>query len=146
MAYIGRLGIGVRGADRPGFFDEDQLYHLTRDPKEMKNLAYNKTQATRVKEMRDLMQQDLEVIGRPFGEFIPGGNAAEPGQIDKQIEIVKQLEIKGKTVTVPGALKEELGVTDELGSNDKTPRKAKREARKKARQETKSNNQKNTVQ
>ena len=28
MAYIGRLGIGVRGADRPGFFDEDQLYHL----------------------------------------------------------------------------------------------------------------------
>lgn len=49
------------------------------------------------------MQQDLEVIGRRFGEFIPGGNAAEPGQIDKQIEIVKQLEIKGKTVTVPQA-------------------------------------------
>ena len=44
------------------------------------------------------MQQDLEAIGRPFGEFIPGGNAAEPGQIDKQIEIVKQLEIRGKTV------------------------------------------------
>jgi hypothetical protein len=98
MSYIGRLGIGVRGADRPGFFDEDQLYHLNSDPKEMKNLAYKKAQATRIKEMRDLMQRDLKVIGRPFGEFIPGGNAAEPGQIDKQIEIVKQLDIRGKKV------------------------------------------------
>ena len=44
------------------------------------------------------MQRDLEAIGRPFGEFILGGNAAEPGQIDKQIEIVKQLEIQGKKV------------------------------------------------
>ena len=93
---------------------------------------------------RDLMQQDLESIGRPFGEFIPGGNAAEPGQINKQIEIVKQLEIKGKTITVPRALKEELGVTDEPGPDEKARRKAKREARKKARQKAKSNNQKNS--
>ena len=133
MSYIGRLGIGVRGADRPGFFDEDQLYHLKRDPKEMKNLAYNKDQATRMKEMRHLMQQDLEVIGRPFGEFIPGGNATEPGQIDKQIGIVKQLEIKGKTVTVPRALKEELGVSDEPTPDDKATKKAEREARRKVR-------------
>ena len=105
MSYIGRLGIGVRGADRPGFFDEDQLYHLKRDPKEMNNLADKKAQATRMNQMRALMQQDLEAIGRPFGEFIPGGNATPPGQIDKQIEIVKQLEIKGKRVTVPEALK-----------------------------------------
>ena len=40
--------------------------------------------------MRQKMQQDLEVIGRPFGEFIPGGNAAKPGQVSKQIKIVKQ--------------------------------------------------------
>ena len=139
MAYIGRLGIGVRGADRPGFFDEDQLYNLTRDPKERKNLAYKKDQATRMKEMRYLMQQDLEVIGRPFGEFIPGGNAAQPGQIDKQIEIVKQLEIKGKTVTVPEDLKKDLGITDEPTPDDRAKRKAEREARKKARQEAKSN-------
>ena len=141
MSYIGRLGIGVRGADRHGFFDEDQLYHLKKDPKERKNLAYQKAQATRIKEMRYLMQQDLEAIGRPFGEFIPGGNAAEPGQIDKQIEIVKQLEIQGKKVTVPEALKKDLGVTDEPTSDDKAKKKAKREARKKARQEGKSGSQ-----
>ena len=141
MSYIGRLGIGVRGADRPGFFEEDQLYHLKRDPKEMKNVAYNKAQATRMKEMRKLMQQDLEAIGRPFGEFISGGNAAKPGQIDKQIAIVKQLEIKGKKVTVPEALKKDPGVTDEPTPDDKAKRKAKREVRKKAREEAKSNKQ-----
>ena len=141
MSYIGRLGIGVRGAERPGFFDEDQLYHLKRDPKEMKNLASNKSQATRIKEMRHLMRQDLEVIGRPFGEFISGGNATEPGQIDKQIDIVKKLEIKGKTVTVPEALKKDLGVIDEPVPDDKAKIKAEREARRKARKEAKSNNQ-----
>ncbi|MDP7068008.1 MAG: sulfatase-like hydrolase/transferase [Acidimicrobiales bacterium] len=144
MSYIGRSGIGVRGADRPGFFDEDQLYDLQRDPKEMKNLAYKKAQATRLKEMRDLMQQDLEVIGRPFGEFIPGGNAAATGQIDKQIEIVKQLDIKGKKVTVPKALRTAPGATNEPTPDDKAAKKAKREARKKARRKAKSNNQKNS--
>jgi hypothetical protein len=141
MAYIGRLGIGVRGADRPGFFDEDQLYHLKRDPIEMKNLASHPEQASRLKEMRYLMQQDLEAMGRPFGEFILGGNAAEPGQIDKQIEIVKQLEIQGKKVTVPEALKEKLGVTDEPTPDDKAKKKADREAREKAREEAKSDDQ-----
>ena len=144
MSYIGRSGIGVRGADRPGFFDEDQLYNLKSDPKEMNNLAYREGQASRLEEMRDLMQQDLEVIGRPFGEFIPGGNAAGPGQIDKQIEIVKQLEIKGKTVTVPRALKGKPGATAEPEADDKTTRKAKREARRKAREEAKSNSQRNS--
>ena len=141
MAYIGRLGIGVRGADRTGFFDEDQLYHLKRDPKEMKNLAYHKAQASRLKEMRALLQQDLEAIGRPFGEFIPGGNAAEPGQIDPQIKIVKQLEIRGKKITVPEALQGKPGSHEESTPDDKAKKKAEREARKKARGQSKANDQ-----
>ena len=143
MSYIGRLGIGVRGADRPGFFDEDQLYNLKNDPKEMKNLAYREDKADRLNQMRDLMQRDLEVIGRPFGEFIPGGNVAKPGQIDQQIELVKQLDIKGKTVTVPAALKKTLGVTDAPTPDDRAKRKAERGARKKAREEAKSNAKEN---
>ncbi len=137
MSYIGRLGIGLRGADRPGFFDEDQLYDLSKDPKEMKNLAYKKSQTNRMKEMRYLMEKDLEAVGRPFGEFIPGGNAAEPGQIDKQIEIVKQLTIKGKTITVPEDLMKNFGVSEESNQDDKAKRKKKREARKKTRKEAK---------
>ena len=138
MAYIGRLGIGVRGADRPGFFDEDQLYHLKSDPKEMENLAAHPSQASRLKEMRNLMQQDLKAIGRPFGEFIPGGNAAEPGQIDKQIAIVKKIEIQGKKITIPEALQRNLEVTGEPAPDDdrarkKAEREARREMRKKKR-------------
>tara|TARA_B100001093_G_scaffold498510_1_gene546684 strand:- start:4931 stop:6664 length:1734 start_codon:yes stop_codon:yes gene_type:complete len=137
MAYIGRLGIGVRGADRPGFFDEDQLYYLKQDPKEMENLASNPEQVGQLKEMRELMQRDLEAIGRPFGEFVPGGNAAEPGQIDKQIEMVKQLEIQGKKVVVPDSLRKISGAAEEPASDDKAKKKAEREARRKAREEAK---------
>jgi len=132
MSYIGRLGIGVRGADRPGFFDQDQLYHLKKDPKEMKNLADNELHASRLKTIRNLMQKDLESIGRPFGEFIPGGNATAPGQIDRQIDIVKKLKIKGKTVTVPESLKRGLRVSDEP-TLDILTKKEKREARRRAR-------------
>ena len=142
MSYIGRLGIGVRGADRPGFFDEDQLYNLQSDPKEMKNLAYKKDQAARLKEMQELLQQDLKVIGRPFGEFITGGNAALPGQIDQQIKIVKQLDIKGKKVTVPRALEKNQEVDDEPDPDDKAKKKAEREERRKTRNKAKSNAQK----
>ena len=134
MAYIGRLGIGVRGADRPGFFDEDQLYHLKSDPKEMENLAAHPNQTSRLKEMRNLMQQDLKAIGRPFGEFIRGGNSAEPGQIDKQIAIVKKIEIQGKKVTLPEALQRNPEVTGEPTPDaDRARKKAEREARREMR-------------
>lgn len=143
MSYIGRLGIGVRGADRPGFFDEDQLYDLKNDPQERKNLADNRKYATRLNEMRSHMQQYLDAIGRPFGEFNSGGNAALPGQIDRQIEVVKQLQIKGKEVSVPKALKGRQEATAEPAASENNGKKAARQARRKARQEGKSDSQKN---
>jgi hypothetical protein len=104
----------------------------------MENLAAHPSQASRLKEMRNLMQQDLKAIGRPFGEFIPGGNAAEPGQIDKQIAIVKKIEIQGKKITIPEALQRNLEVTGEPAPDDdrarkKAEREARREMRKKKR-------------
>ena len=48
---------------------------------------------------------------------------------NKQIELVKQLEIRGKTVMVPEAFKSNLGVADEPTPNDKAKRKAKRAKR-----------------
>ena len=138
LSYIGRLGIGVRGADRPGFFDEDQLYSLENDPNEMKNLANDKRQAHRLREMRSFMQHDLEVIGRPFGEFILGRNTSPPGQINEQIALVKQLEIKGKTVTVPQAVKQKRVIAEEPTPDGKAKKKAEREIRKKVRKEAKS--------
>ncbi|MCF7973626.1 MAG: sulfatase-like hydrolase/transferase [Phycisphaerae bacterium] len=101
MSYIGRLGIGTRGAERPGFWDGDQLYDLEADPGEMKNLASDPKHSAQVQKMRDLLTRDIKASARPFGEFVPGGNAAPGGQIDRQIAEAKTLTIKGKTVILP---------------------------------------------
>jgi len=101
MSFIGRLGIGTRGAERPGFWDADQLYDLRADPDERNNLAADPRHAERLRSMRATLTDELHAIGRPFGEFVPGGNAVPPGQIDEQIALVKTLSIQGKIVTVP---------------------------------------------
>ena len=144
LSYIRRLGIGVRGADHPAFFEEDQLYNLKTDPKEMQNLAHDKRQADRLRKMRSFMQHDLEAIGRPFGEFIPGHNTSPPGQINEQLALVKQIEIQGKKITVPEALKGAAGGTDHSKLDDKINKKAKRGLRKKSRQEGKNENDQKT--
>ena len=107
MSYIGRLGIGVRGAERPGFFDADQLYDLCGDPDEMNNLAARPEYADQLNRMRRLLREDLKVMGRPFGEFVPRANAAPPGLIDQQIAMVKKMKIAGKNVLAPGGHSED---------------------------------------
>lgn len=102
----------------------------------MKNLAYERAYSDRINQMRKLMKKDLQAMGRPFGEFITGGNATDPGQIDRQIEIVKQIEIQGKKVTVPDTLRKKLGVVDESTPDEKTKRKAKRKSRRESREDT----------
>ena len=83
------------------------------------------------------MKEDLDRIGRPFGEFIPGRNTTSPGAIDKQIELVKQLIIKGKTVTIPETLQDKKILDDRSGLDGKMKKKMERENRRKARQESK---------
>ena len=105
MSPLQRLGIGVRGASHPGFWDEDQLYLLDKDPKEMQNLAYDSEYSEELAEMKKILKTYLTDIGRPFGElYDPEKNAAN-GQLADQIKLVKQIEIKGKKVTVPKDLK-----------------------------------------
>jgi arylsulfatase A-like enzyme len=101
MAYIGRMGIGTRGAQNPGFFEYDQLYHVKQDSNERQNLAGHPEYRTRLSKMRRMLREDLESFARPFGEFVPGGNAAPAGQIDEQIRLVKKMKITGKKVTLP---------------------------------------------
>ena len=98
MAYIGRMGIGTRGAQNPSFFDYDQLYNVKRDAKERQNLAGNPNYSKRLADMRRMLKKYLESFGRPFGEFVPGGNAAPAGLIDEQVELVKKIKIVGKRI------------------------------------------------
>ena len=104
MAPLQRLGIGTRGADHPGFWDEDQLYNLTEDPQEMNNLAYDPEFSVELLKMKEVLTKDLEKLGRPYGEFLHAGNASLNGQIDEEISIVKQITVRGKDVTVPDHL------------------------------------------
>jgi arylsulfatase A-like enzyme len=106
MTPLQRLGIGVRGADHPGFWDEDQLYNLKQDSEEMKNLAYDADYQRKLTEMKTLLKMYLKDIGRPFGELYDPEKVAANGQIADQINLVKQIEVKGKKVTVPQNLHE----------------------------------------
>lgn len=126
MSYIGRLGIGVRGAERPGFWDEDQLYDLRNDPDERVNLAADSRHDQQLARMRQMLTDELRRGTRPYGEFVPGGNAAPPGQIAKQIALVKTLVIQGKTVVVPG----EENAREPTAANPKDQRKTDRKLRK----------------
>jgi len=126
MSYIGRLGIGVRGAERAGFWDEDQLYDLRQDPDERVNLAADPRHAPQLARLREMLADELRRGTRPFGEFVPGGNAAPPGQIAPQIARVKTLTIQGKTVRVP----DEADGREPSVSSRKDKRQADRKAKK----------------
>jgi hypothetical protein len=123
MACIGRMGIGTRGAERPGFRDADQLCNLQTGPDEQANLASDPRHADQMRRLRELLTTSLRSVGRPFGEFLPGGNAAPPGQVDAQIAQVKQLDVQGKRVVVPRG--------ESPGSPVPSPTESKKELRKK---------------
>lgn len=124
MAYIGRTGIGTRGARNPGFFDYDQLYDLRKDSKEQRNLAADPRHSKGLKMMQGILKGYLESFGRPFGEFVPGGNAAPPGLIDEQVKLVKRIRIEGKKIVLPDA-----SVTEQQSPTDRGQRAGEREDR-----------------
>ena len=101
MSPLGRLGIGVRGAANPNFWYEDALFRIQKDPKELKNLAYDPEHAPQLAKMQKLLISELQSIGRPYGELVPGGNAVPPGQVEEQLAFVRQCKIKGKNVILP---------------------------------------------
>lgn len=68
----------------PHAFDADQLYDPVNDPSEKENVAANSEHGERLEEMKRLLKRELSKFpNRPFGEFIPGGNAVGiEGQTD----------------------------------------------------------------
>ncbi|MHC4437915.1 MAG: sulfatase family protein, partial [Planctomycetota bacterium] len=128
MAYIGRMGIGTRGAQNPGFFDYDQLYNVKQDAKERRNLAGNPDYREQLDKMREVLRKDLESFDRPFGEFVPGGNAAPSGLIDEQVELLKKIKIVGKKVILPDSK-----VLDKQSQPDRQMKATERESRRAGR-------------
>jgi len=81
---MGLSGGVSRARMYPHAFDADQLYDLVNDPSEKKNVATKSEHGERLEEMKRLLKRELSKFpNRPFGEFIPGGNAVGiEGQTD----------------------------------------------------------------
>jgi arylsulfatase A-like enzyme len=131
MSYFGRMGIGTRGSSNPNFFAPDQLYNLKNDPQEKNNLAQNPKHRQKLTEMKTILTQYLKTFDRPFGEFIPGADAVPPGQIDKQLELIKKIKIQGKNVILPPEVKIEPAKPTSTKTSKKLLREQRRNARKK---------------
>ena len=68
----------------------DQLYNIATNPEETSNLASNPEFSGKLEEMKKLLVQELKRFpDRPFGEFIPGGNAMPAGSCDDVLEAMR---------------------------------------------------------
>lgn len=74
-AVCGLSGGFARGGDLPGGKDMNQLYNLQKDKLEMKNHADNPEYKKILDGMKKMLSQELKTFNRPYGEFVPGGNA-----------------------------------------------------------------------
>jgi arylsulfatase A-like enzyme len=53
-----------------GIIDPDQLYDLSQDPNETRNLANNPEYAAILEAMQSALSEQITALGRPFGEFL----------------------------------------------------------------------------
>ena len=76
-------GVARSIATHPQAYTGDQLYDLKSDPNARKNLAALKRHTGTLKHMQDRLTAELRRFpNRPFGEFVPGGNAIPGGYAD----------------------------------------------------------------
>ena len=84
-------GVSRSIATHPHAYTGDQLYDLNRDPDAQKNLADQKRHAGTLKQMKQKLAAELKRFpARPYGEFVPGGNALAGGGYDKVFETLRQ--------------------------------------------------------
>ena len=80
-----------RGGEKPNAFNDDQLYNLSRDPLEQNNLAQRPEYRKVLDKMKELLRTELKRFSnRPYGEFIPGGNASPAGSFDDILKIIRE--------------------------------------------------------
>jgi arylsulfatase A-like enzyme len=96
MKKLQGLSGGVsRGRENPNAFNYDQLYNLSKDHLEQNNLAQRPEYKKVLDKMKELLTAELKRFpDRPYGEFVPGGNASPIGSfddiLDKMAKAAKQ--------------------------------------------------------
>jgi arylsulfatase A-like enzyme len=80
---LGLSGGVSRGSRKANSFKCDQLYHLSVDPGETADLSGKAEHGGRLRAMKETLAAELRRFPeRPYGEFVPGGNAAPAGSFD----------------------------------------------------------------
>ena len=126
LSYVGGAkNISNHIMRRAHSLESDQLYHISKDPLEMKNLAYDPAHKDQLNKMRGLLTEKLKAQHRPFGEFVPGDDSVPVASIQPHLNRMKALRAIKKGI-------EEIGGTPgQPKSEPESPET--REARQKAR-------------
>ena len=75
----------------------DQLYDLLKDPREQQNLAQDPAHQETLKQFKKTLRTELgRFKQRPFGEFIPGGNATEGGTYADVLKTLREEALQAK--------------------------------------------------
>ena len=81
----------------PNSLTYDQLYDLKKDPETRDNLARKKNHAATLESMKSSLTAELTRFpDRPYGEFIPGGNAIPGSGYDEVFDLVRTYVETGK--------------------------------------------------
>ena len=84
-------GVSRSIATHPRAYTDNQLYDLKRDPDAQKNLAGYPNHARTLKHLKQTLTAELKKFsGRPFGEFVPGGNAVPGHGYDEVFETLRK--------------------------------------------------------
>ena len=82
----------------PNALSYDQLYNTEKDPQARKNLAGAPRYKDTLKQMREDLTAELNRFAdRPFGEFVPGGDAAPGGNYDDVLESLRKAAAESKS-------------------------------------------------
>ena len=90
-------GVSRSIATHPRAYTGDQLYDLKRDPDAQKNLAGYPSHARTLKQLKQTLAAELKKFSdRPFGEFVPGGNAVPGDGYDEVFETLRKAAAEKK--------------------------------------------------
>ena len=77
--------------NHPDALAGDQLYDLEKDPRAQRNLAGKPQFKDTLQRMREKLTSELRRFpDRPYGEFVPGGNAVPGAEYDDVFEVLRK--------------------------------------------------------
>jgi len=97
LAYAGgERNVASQMLQRSHCLESDQLYRLSDDPFEKRNLAHDPKHKDQLDELRRFLTSDLKAQQRPFGEFVPGEDSVPVARIQPYLDRMKTLRPAGK--------------------------------------------------